>query len=281
MLIDIKDVSFTYFKGTAFARNGLTDVNLQIDQGQWVVIMGPTGSGKSTLLQHLNGLLKPNKGQVLLDNKDIHSSSSAIREARRKVGLVFQYPEHQLFGSSVFEEVVYGPDNFSFSKPDMEETVDTSLKSVGLDPQKFKDRQPHSLSGGEKRRVALASVLAVRPKVLALDEPTAGLDWQGRQLLIKTIYKLNREKGITVIWVTHEVSEITAIAHRLVILNKGHIVADGSIRELLNQPLLAELDLDIPLPVTVAGLLEKQGKSVEGNPVSIEEIKTEILRVVR
>ncbi len=281
MLLDLKDVSFTYFKGTTFARNGLTDVNLQIDQGQWVVIMGPTGSGKSTLLQHLNGLLKPTKGQVLLDNIDIHSSSSAIREARRKVGLVFQYPEHQLFGSSVSEEVEYGPDNFGFSKSDIEETADSSLRSVGLEPQKFKDRQPHGLSGGEKRRVALASVLAVKPKVLALDEPTAGLDWQGRQLLIDTIYKLNRENGITVIWVTHEVSEIAAIAHRLVILNKGQIVADGSIRELLNQPLLAELNLDIPLPVNVAKLLKEQGKPVEGHPVSVEEIKTEILKVVR
>lgn len=187
MPIELRNVSYTYSKKTPFARMGISNVSIRIDDGEWIAVMGPTGSGKSTMLQHLNGLLKPDIGQVLLDHVDIHATPASLREARQKVGLVFQYPEHQLFGSTVFEEIAYGPDNFGFSGSDIENRVRTAMDTVGLDYTKYKDRHPYDLSGGEKRRVALAGILAASPRVIALDEPTAGLDPLGRQKLLETI----------------------------------------------------------------------------------------------
>ncbi|MHB9094663.1 MAG: energy-coupling factor transporter ATPase [Eubacteriales bacterium] len=281
MPIELKNISYTYSKGTPFSKRGLGDFNFRVDDGEWIAVMGPTGSGKSTLLQHLNGLLKPDRGEVLLNGVNIHSSASALREARRKVGFVFQYPEHQLFGGTVFEEVAYGPENFGYAASDVEETVKTAMEAAGLDFITYKDRSPHELSGGEKRRVALAGVLAVNPQVIALDEPTAGLDPAGQKMLLQTINELNKAHGITVIWVTHEISEIAALADRLLVLNQGRTVLEGSVREMLEHPLLNELGLDVPVAVTVARGLRKNGRLVDGRPVTVEEIKREILRLVR
>ncbi len=281
MSIELINVSYTYSKGTPLARKGLSNVHLKIADGEWVAVMGPTGSGKSTLLQHLNGLLRPDTGQVLVDGKDIHANRSRLRDARKNVGLVFQYPEHQLFGATVLEEVAYGPKNFGCSGPDVEARVMAAMHDVGLDYGKYKDRPPLSLSGGEKRRAALAGVLAAGPEVIAFDEPTAGLDMAGKQALIETVTRLNREHGITVIWITHEIGEIAALAGRLLVLNEGRVVLDGPVRDTLADPLIGELGLDVPVPVAVAEALRKKGRPVEGRPVTVDEIKREILRLVR
>lgn len=281
MSIEFQKVSYTYSQGTPFAHQSLTDINLTVKAGEWVVVMGPTGSGKSTLVQHINGLLKPTCGKVLVNNQDIHSSLSYLKKTREKVGLVFQYPEHQIFGSTVFEEISYGPDNFGCPKDEIDKKVRYAMNIVGLDYEKYKDRSPHELSGGEKRRVALAGVLASEPDIIALDEPTAGLDQAGKKVLIETILELNRKLGITVIWVTHEITEISLFADRLIVLNRGQIVLDGTVRETLASPLIEDLGLDIPMAVEVANYLKKRGEIIEALPLTLEEIENEILRLMR
>jgi len=281
MPIQLKGISYTYAKKTPFARQGLADINLSIEDGEWLVIMGPSGSGKSTLLQHLNGLIKPDQGEVLLEGISIHSSIAALKAARQKIGLVFQYPEHQLFGSTVFEEVAYGPENYGHPPEQIETKVRAAMEAVGLTFEKYRDRPPYRLSGGEKRRVALAGVLATTPAVIALDEPTAGMDALGRQKLIQTITRLNRNHGLTVIWVTHEIGKIAESADRLLVLDQGQKVLHGPVREILNSPALAGLGLDIPLAVQVADRLRNKGRQVEGQPMTIEEIKREIIKLVR
>lgn len=278
MSIELKDVSYTYSKGTPFSIQGISAVNLRIQDGEWVVIMGPTGSGKSTLVQHLNGLLKPDEGEVIVNGTNIHSSKKALRQARREVGLVFQYPEHQLFGSSVFEEIAYGPENYGLAGIEVEIRVMEAMAAVGLDYDRYKDRSPHELSGGEKRRVALAGVLAVQPRLIALDEPTAGLDYDGKAMLLKTMTKLNRELGISVVWVTHEITEIAELANRLLVLNQGRVALDGPVREILSEQLLLELGIEVPLVVRVAHGLKKRGWSFTDMPVSVQEAVDQILR---
>jgi len=281
MFIELSNISYTYAKGTPLSRQALCGISLKVGSGEWVAVMGPTGSGKSTLLQHFNGLLRPDCGEVLVNGTNIHSSAASLREARRNVGLVFQYPEHQLFAGRVSEEVAYGPENFGYSVPETEKKVREALATVGLDYYAYKDRSPHELSGGEKRRVALAGVLAVQPRVMVLDEPTAGLDRSGKEKFINTIKKLNRENGITVIWATHEAAEIAGLVNRIIVMDRGRIRLDGAVRDVLADPVMGELGLNIPVAVSVAGGLRKKGKIIEGKPVTVEEIKLEILKLVR
>ncbi|PKM80542.1 MAG: energy-coupling factor ABC transporter ATP-binding protein [Firmicutes bacterium HGW-Firmicutes-14] len=280
MSITLENVSFTYAKKTSFAKHGLNGINLNISDGEWLAVMGSTGSGKSTLLMHLNGLLRPDAGRVLLDGTDIHSTPRTLKEARQKVGFVFQYPEHQIFGNTVFEEASYGPENYGYPSDETEKRVKLALGTVGLDYNKYKDRSPHQLSGGEKRRVALAGVLASGPRIIALDEPTAGMDAIGRKMLIDTITRLNRDMGITVIWVTHEISEIATLADTLLILDRGRVAGHGPLREILADKLIEGLDLDIPLAVKIANCFRERGKVIEGHPVTLEEIEREIIRLV-
>jgi energy-coupling factor transport system ATP-binding protein len=279
MPIQLKDVSYTYSKGTPFSIQGLSGINLHIQDGEWIVIMGPTGSGKSTLVQHLNGLLKPDNGEVIISGTNIHSSPKALRQARREVGLVFQYPEHQLFGSSVFEEIVYGPENYGLEGIEVELRVMDAMAAVGLDYERYKDRSPHELSGGEKRRVALAGVLAIQPRLIALDEPTAGLDYDGKAMLLKTMTRLNRELGITVVWVTHEITEIADLADRLLVIDKGRVALDGPVREVMGKPLLLELGIEVPLAVRVGHGLKEKGWDFTDIPVSVQEAADLILRL--
>lgn len=278
MPIQLINVSHTYSKGTSFTTQGLRDFSLSIQDGEWIMLMGPTGSGKSTLLQHLNGLLKPDKGAIIINGVNIHSSKVALRQARREVGLVFQYPEHQLFGSNVFEEIAYGPENYGLTGIDVESRVMQAMDTVGLDYDRYKDRSPQELSGGEKRRVALAGVLAVQPRFIALDEPTAGLDYTGRAMLLEAITRLNREYGITVVWVTHEAADIAGRADRLVVINKGSLVLDGPVREAFGEPLLIELGIEVPLAVGVAHGLKKRGWHFPNISLTVPEVTNEILK---
>jgi energy-coupling factor transport system ATP-binding protein len=280
MPIQLKEVSYTYSKKSYFSHQGIRDVNLDIQDGEWIAVMGTTGSGKSTLLQHLNGLLKPDTGEVTFRGINIHSSPKILRQVRREVGLVFQYPEHQLFGTTVFEEIAYGPENYGIKDNiKVERKVKDAMAAVGLDYNRYKERSPHQLSGGEKRRVALAGVLAVQPRVIALDEPTAGLDYEGKAMLIENITKLNRESGITVIWVTHEVAEIADLADRLVVLDKGTLIFNGQVREVLAEPLLLKLGIEVPFAVEVAHSLKDRGWHLTGIPLNLREIKADILRL--
>lgn len=284
MSIVLNDVSYIYSKGTAFARRSLDHVNFSVASGEWVVIMGQTGSGKSTLLQHFNGLLKPQSGQVVVDGQNIHGSAAALKEARKKVGMVFQYPEHQIFGATVFEEVAYGPENYGLMGPALEKTVRDAMEMVGLGYEKYKDRSPYELSGGEKRRVALAGVLATNPKIIALDEPTAGLDYTGREQLIRTISSLNRDMGLTVIWVTHEIMELGAIAHRVTVMDQGRIALDGKPREVLYHPDMFRLGLDIPLTaecVLDIRVKKEQPSLMADKPLTTAEFTEEIKGLIK
>lgn len=281
MSIELQNVSFTYAKGTPFAHLGLKDFSLRIGNGEWITVMGPTGSGKSTFLQHLNGLLRPDSGAVLLDNINIHSTPASLAKARQEIGLVFQYPEHQLFCGTVFEEIAYGPQNMGLGGSSITEKVKAALETVGLDYNRYRDRSPFELSGGEMRRVALAGVLAQAPRYIALDEPTAGLDWAGKQRLIETIKKLNREYGITVIWVTHEITEVALAAGRMLVINGGQLILDGEIRDTLHNPILDELGLDVPVPVQVAAGLQNRNVRVPGRPITVDEIRQEIIKLMR
>jgi len=281
MPIQLNDVSYTYSKGTPFSLQGIKDINFSIKDGEWIAVMGPTGSGKSTLLQHFNGLLKPDRGEVIVSGVNIHSSKRTLRQARREVGLVFQYPEHQLFGSRVLEEIAYGPENYGLEETEVKIRVMDAMAAVGLDYDRYKDRSPYELSGGEKRRVALAGVLAVQPKIIALDEPTAGLDQSGKAMLVKTMTRLNREYGITVVWVTHEVAEIADLADRLLVIDKGRLTLDGPIREVLGEPLLLDLGIELPLAVKVAHGLKEKGWHITDIPVSVQEAADQIMRLKR
>ncbi len=277
MPIELRNVSYSYSAGTPFAKQVLRDVSLSVEDGAWVAVTGLTGSGKSTLLQHLNGLLKPDRGEVLIDRINIHSSAATLREARRKVGLVFQYPEHQLFAGTVRTEIAYGPENFGYPAPEVEGKVKKAMAAVGLDFNRYQDRPPHELSGGEKRRVALAGVLAAEPRVIALDEPTAGMDPTGKRMVIETITRLNRDQGISVIWVTHELNEIAALVDRLVVLDEGRVIDQGPVREVLTNPGPAWLSLALPV-MTIADCLRKKGKQLTRQPLTMDEIKEEIIR---
>lgn len=281
MSINLESVSYTYLKKTPLARSGLAAVTLAVGPGEWLAVMGATGSGKSTLLMHLNGLLKPDSGRVLLAGVDIHRSAATLKEARRQVGLVFQYPERQLFGSTVWEEIAYGPQNFSYPEQMVEQRVTLAMEAVGLACNRYRNRSPFRLSGGEKRRVALAGVLATQPKVLALDEPTAGLDPTGRKMFIETVKRLHRDQGLTIIWVTHEIAEIAGLADNLAVLDQGQVCRHGSIRQVLADPVIGELGLDIPLPVQIARMLREKGRKVTGDPVTLEEIQNEIIHNFR
>jgi energy-coupling factor transport system ATP-binding protein len=225
-LIDCRDVHHTYLAGTPMQASALHGVTLQIAAGECVGILGPTGSGKSTLIQHLNALLRPSAGSVRIAGEDLWSPRADRRRARQRIGLVFQFPEYQLFEETVRGDVAYGPRNLGLGEDEVAERVDHALRAVGVPPERFADRSPFTLSGGEMRRVALAGVLAMRPQVLVLDEPTAGLDPRGKEELLDRIAALHRG-GLTVIVVSHGMDEVVRLARRVVVLFDGRVVFDG------------------------------------------------------
>lgn len=282
MPIELREVSHVYGAGTPFAHEALSNINLKIDDGEIVGIIGHTGSGKSTLVQHFNGLLKPTSGQVLIDGVDITQPGVNLRDVRRKVGLVFQYPEHQLFEETVAADVAFGPKNLGLDSETVEERVRAALMMVDLDYEKLKDRSPFELSGGQKRRVALAGVLAMQPKVLVLDEPSAGLDPRSRDELLQLIVKLHAEYGMTVIFVTHNMSEAAKLASRLIVMHQGKIAMDGTPREIFQRgPELEAIGLGVPEITTLMHRLAAVGIEVNTNVLTVEEARDEILAWLR
>lgn len=245
-------LSHLYSAGTPFEKTALSDINIEIPQGQLVGLLGHTGSGKSTLVQHFNALLAPTSGQILLDGNDINADKQSRKAARQKVGLVFQYPEYQLFEETVFKDIAFGPKNMDMSEEEISACVKEAAGFCGVDEDLF-DKSPLELSGGQKRRIAIAGVIAMRPEILILDEPTAGLDPEGSSRILSNICDYRDKSGSTVIIVTHNMDDIARIANRLIVLNKGKIAMDGTPHDVFSEPeKLREIGLDIPKTTELA-----------------------------
>lgn len=281
MQLELINVSFTYMKGTPFAQEALQEINLKLQKDEFLGIIGPTGSGKSTLIQHFNGLLSPTKGKVLFDSQDISSSSFNCRMLRQKVGLLFQFPEQQLFEETVFSDVAFGPRNLGLTETEINSRVKKAMEAVGLDYVNLKDRSPFSLSGGEMRRVAMAGVLAMEPEILVLDEPLAGLDFPGRKRVISHLKRL-REAGLAIVLVTHDMEAIATLSERIVVLSQGKVVIDGSPQDVFTQgEKLKSIGLDLPPLTRIVNLLRSRGWEIPPYLFGVEETTDAILRWYR
>lgn len=259
MQITFRNVTHTYQAGSPFQATAIRDVNFAIHSGEFLALMGHTGSGKSTLAQHINGLLKPTAGQVLIDEQDINAPGFDKRTLRQKVGLVFQYPEHQLFEETVEKDVGFGPKNLGLSDTEIQERVQEALEKVGLPYEEFKEKSPFELSGGQMRRVAMAGVLAMRPQVLVLDEPAAGLDPMSREDMLQLILSLHRG-GTTIVMISHSMDDVARFATRAVVMKKGTVAMDGTPGEIFRHAdELEDMGLDVPVICRLAGELRKAG----------------------
>ena len=280
MQLELKNVSYTYGKGTVFEVNALSDINLAIEEGQFIGIIGHTGSGKSTLIQHFNALMQPTEGKVLFEGEDIWGDKYDRRALRSKVGLVFQYPEHQLFEADVLSDVAFGPKNQGLSKEEAEARAREALAQVGF-PEKFYGHSPFELSGGQKRRVAIAGVLAMNPKVLILDEPTAGLDPKGRDEILDQISYLHEKRGITIILVSHSMEDVARYADRLIVVNDGKIPYDGTPREVFTHyEELEKIGLAAPQITYIMHDLAAKGIAVDVHATTVDEAKKSILEAL-
>ena len=271
-IIRTENLTHTYSIGTPFERVAVRDINFSIEKGEYIGIIGATGSGKSTFLQHLNGLLKPTSGNVFFDDVDIHESKKHTKDVRFKVGLVFQYPEYQLFEATVFEDIAFGPKNMGLSEDEIRERVYEAAGFVGLD-ESFMEKSPFGLSGGEKRRAAIAGVIAMRPEILILDEPTAGLDPQGQAEIIRNIRNYKESHNATIILVTHNMEEIARNVDRIFVLSKGSIVMNGSPAEVFSESnTLRELGLAAPKAAVIASRLRELGLPVDKDIYTINQL---------
>lgn len=272
MSIELQQVSYTYMPKTSFERTALSHVTLTITEGTLTAIAGHTGSGKSTLVQHLNGILHPTEGTVRVDGQDLAAKGKEAVTARQRVGMVFQYPEHQLFEETVRADVAFGPQNMGLPPEEVEGRVRRAMELVRLDYDTYKDCSPFQLSGGQKRRAAIAGVLAMEPKYLVLDEPTAGLDPHGRDDLLKRIVRLHREKKMTVIFVSHNMDDIARLADRVVFMHEGEVLLDAPPQEAFQaNTALQKAGLDTPGTVTLLKKLSEGGLSVAADAFTIEE----------
>ena len=277
MQLELKNVSYTYGKDTVFEVNALSDISLGIEEGQFIGIIGHTGSGKSTLIQHFNALMQPTEGQVLFEGEDIWAEKYDRRALRSKVGLVFQYPEHQLFEADVLSDVAFGPKNQGLSGDEALARAREALIQVGF-PEKLNKHSPFELSGGQKRRVAIAGVLAMNPKVLILDEPTAGLDPKGRDEILDQIKNLHEQRGITIILVSHSMEDVARYADRLIVVNDGKIPYDGTPREVFSHyEELEKIGLAAPQITYIMHDLAARGLMVDTHATTVEEAKKSIL----
>lgn len=271
MAIKIKNVNYTYAEGTAYEMHALKDINLEIPDGQFVGLIGHTGSGKSTLVQHLNGLIHATGGRIYYNGRDIYGENFSMKELRSKVGLVFQYPEHQLFEIDVLTDVCFGPKNLGFSKAEAEEKAKEALRMVGMGEEYYK-RSPFELSGGQKRRVAIAGVLAMEPQMLILDEPTAGLDPKGRDEILDQISRLHREKGITIVLVSHSMEDVARYVDRIIVMNQGQVRFDGAPKEVFRHyKELEEIGLAAPQVTYLMQELKAKGADVDTDATTVEE----------
>ena len=276
-ILEIKNLTHTYGIGTPFRRSAVEDVSFAVEQGEFLGIIGHTGSGKSTLIQHLNGLLKPTSGQILLDGKDIWAEPKKIRSVRFQVGLVFQYPEYQLFEETAYKDISFGPRNQGKTGEALDHAVREAARLVGLRDEQL-EKSPFELSGGQKRRVALAGVLAMEPKVLVLDEPTAGLDPAGRENLMANIREYHRHKNATILLVSHSMDEIAQNVDRILVLKSAHILMSGTPAEIFTRAEeLLSAGLDVPQITRVAMSLRDRGLPIDPAVYTVEDLERQLL----
>lgn len=280
-MIKIEGLNFVYQKGMPDERQVLYDINLEIADGDIVAVIGHTGSGKSSLIQHLNALLKPTSGKITINGVDISDKKANLKEIRKKVGMVFQYPEYQLFEETVFKDIAFGPKNMGLSKEEIERNVYEAMEMVGLS-EDLKDRSPFELSGGQKRRVAIAGVLSMKPEILVLDEPTAGLDPKGRDSLLDRIEKLHKNSGMTVIFVSHSMEEVARLAKNVVVMNDGRVYAKGSVAEIFERGYeLQKIGLNIPQITQLTLKLREKGVDIRPDIYTVNFAKEVILEKIR
>ncbi len=276
--IEIKDLTFTYSKKTPFEKMALKNITFNVEEGETLGIIGQTGSGKSTLIQHLNGLIRMKNGEGTILGKDI-KDKKILKELRFDVGMVFQYPEYQLFADTVALDVAFGPKNMKLEKDEIDRRVRRALDLVGLPYDKFAERSPFELSGGEKRRAAIAGVIAMEPKILVLDEPTAGLDPQGREEILDLIKQLKKEVSPTIIIVSHNMDEIAKMADHIIVMSEGYIIYDGTPIEVFTQPDFKEkTELDLPMATRIADTLQERGINIP-DVVTVEALVEELAKL--
>lgn len=280
MSLEVRHLTHTYGEDSAISTVALSDVSFSVEEGEFIGIVGHTGSGKSTLVQHLNGLLKPSSGQVLVDGEDLNGEHANRRALRQQIGLVFQYPEYQLFEETVAKDIAFGPKNQGLSSAEIDIRVRRAMEDVHLDYDKYAEKSPFELSGGQMRRVAIAGVLAMQPRVLILDEPTAGLDPRGRDRILSMLEELRSRDHITILMVSHSMEDMARLATRLLVMADGKLVADGLPREIFAQPgLLTSIGLDVPEAAKLCAALRAKGYNLPSDLYRMEELQEALLRL--
>ncbi|WP_288221690.1 energy-coupling factor transporter ATPase [uncultured Clostridium sp.] len=282
MSIKIENLVHVYMPKSPFEKVALNNVNLEINEGEFVALIGHTGSGKSTLIQHMNGLLKPTSGKIIVDGVDITKEGIKLTDIRKKVGLVFQYPEYQLFEETIEKDIEYGPRNLGLNQEEITRRVKNSMKMVGLDYEEYKNKSPFDLSGGQKRRVAIAGVIAMEPKVLILDEPTAGLDPKGRDDILAQIKILHEEYKMTIILVSHSMEDVGKLAERIIVMNKGQVALEGEPAKVFKEvDTLEKIGLAVPQVTYLMRALKEKGFNVSDEVYTINQGKEELLRILK
>ncbi len=280
-LIETKGLTYTYSPGTPFEKTAINGVSLTVERGEFVGVIGHTGSGKSTLVQHLNGLLRPTAGQVLLDGQDIWKEPKKIRAVRFRVGMVFQYPEHQLFEETTYKDIAFGPKNMGLNEQEIDERVRRAAEFVGLKPELL-EKSPFELSGGEKRRAAIAGVMAMEPEVLILDEPTAGLDPKGRDLMLEQLRRYRREKDVTVLLVSHSMEDVARVADKVLVMHQAEIaMVDRTPAVFSRAAELEAIGLSVPAVTRVFMLLREKGLDPGDNAYTVEQAVEQLLPLLK
>ena len=281
MSIKIENLTYVYMPKTPFEKKALDNVNLEREDGEFLAVIGHPGSGKSTLIQHLNGLLKPASGKIYVDGTDITDKDTKLVDIRKKVGLVFQYPEYQLFEETIAKDIAYGPSNLELNEDEILKRVKKSMEMVGLNYEEYKDISPFELSGGQKRRVAIAGVIAMEPKVLILDEPTAGLDPAGRDDILEQIKLLHEKYNMTIILVSHSMEDVGKLAEKIIVMNDGHIELQGKPKEVFKEiDTLEKIGLAVPQVTYLMRELKKKGFNVSEDIFTVEKAKSELLNIL-
>ncbi|MGY0373495.1 energy-coupling factor transporter ATPase [Clostridium sp. JNZ J1-5] len=282
MSIKIENLTHIYMPGSPFEKKALDDINITIDDGEFVALIGHTGSGKSTLIQHINGLLKASSGKIFIDDIDITSEKVKLSEIRKNVGLVFQYPEYQLFEETVEKDIAFGPKNLGLDNEEISRRVKKAMNMVGLDYDTYSQKSPFDLSGGQKRRVAIAGVVAMEPNVLILDEPTAGLDPRGRDEILEQIKALREEYNMTIILVSHSMEDVAKLATRVLVMHKGKCILDGTPSKVFKEiDTLEDVGLAVPQVTYLVQKLRSKGFNISEDVFTIEQAKIEILRLLK
>lgn len=282
MSIKIENLTYIYMPKTPFEKKAIDDVSIEIKQGEFVALIGHTGSGKSTLIQHINGLLKPTSGKILIDDIDITKKNVKLTNIRKKVGLVFQYPEYQLFEETIEKDISFGPQNLGLDNDEINRRVQRAMKTVGMNYEDYKDKSPFEISGGQKRRVAIAGVVAMEPNILILDEPTAGLDPKGRDDILSKIVELYEQNDMTIILVSHSMEDVAKVANRVIVMDSGKCILDGTPKEIFKEiELLESVGLAVPQVTYLIRELRNKGFDIPEDIFTLERAKEELLRLFK